>query len=78
MAASHPNMFQKSTADESELLKLVENCLLHDHKVLQWCPAKGKDIPTSNTKEIVVLSSFFQRRFGIPTCEFLCGILHHY
>jgi hypothetical protein len=26
----------------------------------------------------VVLSSFFQRGFGLPTCEFLRGLLHHY
>jgi hypothetical protein len=31
-----------------------------------------------NTKEIVVLSSFFQHRFSHPTCEFLRGLLHHY
>jgi hypothetical protein len=35
MAASHPNMFQKSTTDEREILKLVENRLLPDHEVLQ-------------------------------------------
>jgi hypothetical protein len=46
--------------------------------VLQCRPAKGEDIPTLNTKEIVVLSSFFQHGFGIPTCEFLRDILHHY
>jgi hypothetical protein len=26
----------------------------------------------------MVLSSFFQRGFGLPTCEFLRGLLHHY
>jgi hypothetical protein len=26
----------------------------------------------------MVLTSFFQHRFGLPTCEFLCGLLHHY
>jgi hypothetical protein len=35
MAASHPEMFQPSNADENELLKLVENCFLPDHAVLQ-------------------------------------------
>jgi hypothetical protein len=38
---------------------------------------KGEDIPTPNTKEIVVLSSFFQCGFGIPTCEFFLSLLHH-
>jgi hypothetical protein len=38
----------------------------------------GEDIPTPHTNEIVVLSSFFQHRFGLPTCEFLRGLHHHY
>jgi hypothetical protein len=71
-------MFQKSTADENELLKLVTNLFLPDHEVLQWRLVKGKDILTPNTNEIVVLSSSFPHGFGLPTYEFLCGLLHHY
>jgi hypothetical protein len=39
---------------------------------------KGEDISTLNTKEIVVLTSFFQCRFGLHNCEFRCDLLHHY
>jgi hypothetical protein len=46
--------------------------------MIQWRSAIGEDIPTPNTKEIVVLTSFFQRGFGLPTYEFLHGLLHHY
>jgi hypothetical protein len=49
-----------------------------DRVVLQWRPATGEDIPTPNTKEIVVFSLFFQRGFGLPTCSFLRGLLDHY
>jgi hypothetical protein len=52
MAASHPEMFQTSTADESELLKLVENHFLPNREVLQWRSAKGEDIPTPKTKKL--------------------------
>jgi hypothetical protein len=58
MATSHPEMFQKSTVDESEILKLIENHFLPDRKLLRWHPAKGEDIPTPNINKIVVLSSF--------------------
>jgi hypothetical protein len=71
-------MFQKSTLDESEIRKLVRNHFLPGWEVLRWRPAIGEDIPTPNTNEIVVLSSLFQRGFGLPTCEFLRGLLHHY
>jgi hypothetical protein len=64
--------------DEGELLVLVEKHLLPDHVVIQWRPTKGEDIPTPNTKEVVVLSSYFQHGFGLPTCEFLHGLLHYY
>jgi hypothetical protein len=64
--------------DESEILKLVENHFLPNRVVLQWRPTKGEDIPTPNTKEIVVFSSFFQRGFGLPACNFLRNLLQHY
>jgi hypothetical protein len=71
MVSSSPKMFQKSTADESKIWKLIQNHFLPDREVLRWQPANGEDIPTPNTNEIMALSSFFQRGFGLPTCEFL-------
>jgi hypothetical protein len=59
MAASHPHLFQSSVADESEIHKLVVNHFLLCYAMLQWRPAVGEDIPTPNTNEIVVFSSFF-------------------
>jgi hypothetical protein len=78
MAALHPHLFQSSVTDESEIHKLVVNHFLPDRAVLQWHPTAGEDIPTPNTTEIVVFSSFFQCRFGLPTCDFLGGLLDHY
>jgi hypothetical protein len=78
MAASHPHLLQQSVADESEIRQLVVNHFLLNHAVLQWRPTTGEDIPTPNTKEIVVFSSFFQREFVLPTYDFLCGLLDHY
>jgi hypothetical protein len=78
MATSHPEMFQPSTVDEGALFKLIENRLLPSRAILQWRPAKDVDIPTPNNKEIVVLTSFFQQGFNLPSCEFLHGLLHHY
>jgi hypothetical protein len=75
MAASHPEMFQKYTADEREILKLFQNHFLPDQEVLRWQPLNGEDIPTPNTNEIVVLSYFFQCRFNLPTYEFICSLL---
>jgi hypothetical protein len=72
MVASHLHMFQQSVADEIEILKLHENHFLLDYVVLQWWPVVGEHIPTPNTKEIVVFSSFFQRGFGLLACDFLC------
>jgi hypothetical protein len=66
MATSHMEMFQKSIADESEIWKLIRNHFLLEQEVLRWRPANGEDIPTPNTKEIVVLSSFSRHGFGLP------------
>jgi hypothetical protein len=78
MAASHPHLFQSSIMDEEEIRKLVVSSFLPDRAVLQWCPTVREDIPTPNTKEIVVFSSFFHRGFGPPACDFLQGLLDHY
>jgi hypothetical protein len=77
MVASHPHLFQLFVADESEIYKLVTNHFLSDRAMLQWCPVVGEDLPTPNTKEIVVFSSF-QRGFSLPTCNFFRGLLDHY
>jgi hypothetical protein len=46
-------------ADESKIHQLVANYFLPDRVVLQWRPAAREDIPTPNTKEIMMFSSFF-------------------
>jgi hypothetical protein len=78
MATSHPEMFKPSFVDEGELLALIQKHFLPNHILIQWRPAKWEDIPAPNTNEIIVLSSFFQHRFGLPSCEFLYGLLHYY
>jgi hypothetical protein len=45
--------------------KLTVSYFLPDHEVLQWRPAACEDIPTPNTNEIVVFTSFFQRGFEL-------------
>jgi hypothetical protein len=59
MAASHPHFFQSSVMNEEEICKLIVSSFLPNWDVLQWRPAVGEDIPTPNTNEIVVFSSFF-------------------
>jgi hypothetical protein len=78
MATSHPHLFQLSVADESEISKFVANHFLPDCVVLQWRPATGEDLPTPNTNDIAVFSSFFQCGFGLLACDFFCGLLDHY
>jgi hypothetical protein len=57
---------------------MVVNHFLLDRAMLQWHPATGEDIPTHNTNEIVVFSSFFKCGFGLPACDFLRGLVDHY
>jgi hypothetical protein len=52
MAAMHPQLFQKSTTDESEIRKLVVNYFLLDHTMLQLHPTTGEDILTPNTTRL--------------------------
>jgi hypothetical protein len=59
MAASCPDIFKTSTIGKVEVQQLVDDHILAPHSVLQWWPAKGEDILTPNTKEIVVMKPFF-------------------
>jgi hypothetical protein len=77
MATSHLHLFQQSITNESEIHQLVVNYFLPNRAVLQWHPTIVEDIPTPNTKDIVVFSSFFQYGFGLPVCDFLHGLLDH-
>jgi hypothetical protein len=67
-------MFKPSSVDVGELLTLVKKHLLPNRRDPMET-SKGGYIPTPNTNEIIVLSSFFQ---CLPTCEFLHGLLHYY
>jgi hypothetical protein len=78
MAASHPHLFQLSIVDESEICKIAANHFLPNRTELQWHPATGEGIPTPNTTEMVVFSSFLQHRFGLPACDILHRLLDHY
>jgi hypothetical protein len=78
MSALHLDQFKPSFIDEEELLKLVGEHLLPDYAVLQWRPTKNEEIHIPHTNEIVALTSIFQREFGLPSCDFLCSLLHHY
>jgi hypothetical protein len=53
------------------------NHFLLDRAVLQWRPPTSEDLPTPNTNEIVVFSSF-QCGFDIPAYDFFHELLDHY
>jgi hypothetical protein len=55
---ARPEIFMNSTINEAEILQLVEDNLLAPRLVLQWRLAKGEDIPTTNTQEIVVMKPY--------------------
>jgi hypothetical protein len=78
MGTSHPHLFQPSVTDESEICKLIVSYFLPDREVLQWQPTTDEGIPTPNTNEIMVFTSFFQCGFGLLVCDFLRGFLGHY
>jgi hypothetical protein len=83
MAASGPEMFKTSFVDEEEILKMAADHLLLPppplhYAILQWWLAKGEEIPTSNTTNIVVSKAFFQWGFGLPNYDFFNGVLHHF
>ena len=59
MAAAHPEKFSASSIDETSIQELVDNYFLKDKATMLWRPARGEDLPTPNTNEIVVFKTYF-------------------
>jgi hypothetical protein len=67
---------------------VTQNCLrplpLMKAKSSSWLmtivflPTSFSSGPTPNTNEIIVSKAFFQWGFGLPTCDYFHGLLHHY
>jgi hypothetical protein len=73
-----PEMFKPASVDEDKIRNLVTHHILPPHSILQWQMAKGEEIPTLNTNEIVMSKAFFHQGYGLPNCDFFHGLLHHF
>jgi hypothetical protein len=56
----------------------VDHELLRPKAQVCWRPAAGEEFPTEGTGETVVFLAHIKRGFGIPTGDFLRGLLHFY
>jgi hypothetical protein len=46
--------------------------------VLGWRLEAEGEVPRPRDNEVIVLSSFYEHRFGLPLHPFVCGLLHNY
>jgi hypothetical protein len=46
--------------------------------VLEWRLEVKGEVPHPRDDEVVVLTSFYERGFGLPLHPFMCGLLHYY
>ena len=80
MVSSTPPMDDEwlaSKCTESDILSLVDECLLQPQATIKLCAALGHSRPFKEMNEIVLFSSFVERSFGIPTSDFIHGLLFH-
>jgi len=70
--------FSTSTTTDAELLKLVEDGLLQPQILLQWRATAGESSPTPVACEVDVFEKFIQHGLGVPSCDFLPGLLNFY
>jgi hypothetical protein len=68
-------VWETSTVIEEQIQLLVDRGLLRPKSQVAWRPAAGEVFPTEGTGETVVFIAHIERRFGIPTCDFLCRLL---
>jgi hypothetical protein len=63
---------------EADPNSVVDECLLQSKEIIQWRAATGDARPYDGAEEIVIFEHFVEQGLGIPTCDFLCGLLFHY
>jgi hypothetical protein len=56
----------------------VDRGLLRPKSQVGWRPAAGEAFPTEGTGETVVFLAHIERGFGVPTGDFLQGLVHFY
>jgi len=63
---------------KSDILSLVEECLLQPRSIIKWWPALCHSCPSEETNKTILFSSFVERGFGFPTSDFFRGLLFHW
>jgi hypothetical protein len=70
--------WKTSKCSEADLYSLVDQCLLQSNEIIQWRAATGDARTYDGAEEIVIFQHYVERGLGIPTCDFLRGLLFHY
>jgi hypothetical protein len=71
-------IWEASTVMKEQIQSLADRGLLRPKSQVGWRPAAGEEFPTEGTGETVVFLAHIKRGFGVPACNFLCGLLHFY
>lgn len=61
---------------ETNLHNLVYDGILYDQLVGEWCEPGDYCFPSTQTDEIVVWASLFERGFRLPAFDFFRGAFH--
>jgi hypothetical protein len=69
-------VWEASTVTEQQ--SLVDCGLLRPKSQVDWRPGASEEFPTVGTGETVVFLAHIERGFGVPTSDFLRGLLHFY
>ena len=67
-----------SKCTESDILSLVDECLLQLHSIIKWRPTLGHSRPFEEIGETVTFIPFIECGFGIPTSDLFCSLLFHW
>jgi hypothetical protein len=71
-------VWETSTMTEEQIQLLVDRGMLRPKLQVGWRPAAGEAFPTEGTGETVVFIAHIKRGFGLPTGDFLRGLMQLY
>jgi hypothetical protein len=70
--------FPVSLIRESRLLGLEKTGFIPSREASRWRLESEGEVPSPRDDKVVMLASFYERRFGLPLHQFVCGLLHFY
>lgn len=78
-APANEESWQPSIIKKEQIQELVRMGFLAEDLISLWkVPSRDATFPSEGTREVTIFCRYLEVGFGLPTHDFLCGVLNYY